>query len=349
MHLLHRHTGASLTQHGPAPGAAAHAAVARLALAGQFGQLFHAGVDQADLIPGGAAHHAVHRQAKLPLKTLYGLLHGCTEHTIHRQCAKAGVILGNAIQLPLQNGHIGAAVPHPQAAAGIALLHGGNILRAADSNIRAVVMAQDLQRVVSAVGQLHRAPLLHAGAAHAFSVAIFGVIGLGVAALLHIGVENFACQALHHLEYRAFVYKILVIACGIGDVKIIAAAAVPLGVNAVQRQTDLCVYVGPQRIFGPCGIHLAAGHICNIVLETHGNISRRSRRAAQMHRDGFGDHHLPQDHGLSAGGFRGRAAAAAAFKQRSARGCGHLRVFAAAGQHFQLRQRGLPIEDLNII
>ena len=59
--------------------------------------------------------------------------------------------------------------------------------------------------------------------------------------------------------------------------------------------------------------------------------------------------YLPQDLRRRAGGFRGRAAAAAAFKQRSARGCGHLRVFAAAGQHFQLRQRGLPIEDLNIV
>ena len=46
---------------------------------------------------------------------------------------------------------------------------------------------------------------------------------------------------------------ILVVAGGVGDVEGVALAGVPFGVDAVQRQRDLAVDVGPQGLLRPRG------------------------------------------------------------------------------------------------
>ena len=75
----------------------------------------------------------------------------------------------------------------------------------------------------------------------------------------------------------------------VGDVEGVALAGIPLGVDAVERQRDLTVDVGPQGLLRPCGIHFAGRHIGNIIPEGDGHVPCGGCRLAQMHRDVLGD------------------------------------------------------------
>lgn len=102
----------------------------------------------------------------------------------------------------------------------------------------------------------------------------------------------------------------------------------------------------------PCGVHLAGGHVSDIIPEGDRHVAGGSRRFAQMHRDVFGDDDLLQHPGRTV--FpRLRAAAAAARKQSVRRDDdGRVRDFPAflgAGQHLRLRQRYLPGKDLDAL
>ena len=110
-----------------------------------------------------------------------------------------------------------------------------------------------MQRAAPVVGKRHRAPLLEPRAGDRLAVAVFGVIGVHGAALAQIGVENVIGDAHHHIEHGAAVDVILVVAGGVGDVEGVALAGVPFGVDAVQRQRDLAVDVGPQGLLRPRG------------------------------------------------------------------------------------------------
>ena len=66
---------------------------------------------------------------------------------------------------------------------------------------------------------------------------------------------------------------ILVVAGGVGDIEGVALAGVPFGVDAVQRQRDLAVDVGPQGLLWPGGVYLAGGDIGDIIPEGHGHVA----------------------------------------------------------------------------
>ena len=110
-----------------------------------------------------------------------------------------------------------------------------------------------MQRAAPVVGQRHRAPLLKPWAGDRFTVAVFGIIGVHRTAFAQIGVEDVVRNAHHHLEHRAPVDVVLVVAGGVGDVEGVALAGVPLGVDAVECQRDLTVDVGPQGLLRPRG------------------------------------------------------------------------------------------------
>jgi len=112
---------------------------------------------------------------------------------------------------------------------------------------------QDGQRVASLIGQRDGAPLLHAGAGYGFAVAVLGVIGVDGTDAAYVGVEDVVGNAAHHLEDVAAMDVVLVVAGGAGDLKIVAFAAVPFSIYAVQRQADLSVDVGPQGLLRPGG------------------------------------------------------------------------------------------------
>ena len=71
------------------------------------------------------------------------------------------------------------------------------------------------------------------------------------ATLAQIGVKDIVRNAHHHLEHRAPVDVVLVVAGGVGNVEGVALAGVPLGVDAVQRQRDLAVDIRPQCLLRP--------------------------------------------------------------------------------------------------
>ena len=73
-------------------------------------------IDVADLIPCLPAHHAVGGQIELLLERPYRGGHPAAEYAVHRQFAKEGIVLGDAVQLPLQ-GEYRRAAGCPAAAA----------------------------------------------------------------------------------------------------------------------------------------------------------------------------------------------------------------------------------------
>ena len=254
MQLLHGAAGGAGAQDRAAPGAVREGAVGSLALAGQLGQILDRHIDIADLIPGLAAHHAVGGQIELLLERPYRGGHPAAEYPVHSQFAKEGVVLGDAVQLPLQGEHRRAAVSLPEGRTRVALGDGLDVAGTHDLDIAAVVVAQDLQSAAPVVGQRDGAPLLEPRAGDRLAVAVFGVIGVHGAGLPQVGVENVIGDAHHHIEHGAAVDVILVVAGGVGDVEGVALAGVPLGIDTVQCQRDLAVDVGPQGLLRPRGV-----------------------------------------------------------------------------------------------
>ena len=251
LHLLHRTAGSAGSERCAAPCAVRQSAGRGLALAGQLGEVLYRYIDVADLVPCLPPHHAVGGQVELLLERPHRGGHPAAEYAVHRQLAKEGIVLGDAVQLPLQGEHGRAAAALPQRRAGVALRDGADIFGAHDLDAAAVVVAQDLQRAAPVVGQCYRAPLLEPRAGDRFAVAILGIIGVHRTAFAQIGIEDVVRDAHHHLEHRASVDIVLVVAGGVGDVEGVALAGVPLGVDAVQRQRDLAVDVRPQCLLRP--------------------------------------------------------------------------------------------------
>ena len=139
----------------------------------------------------------------------------------------------------------------PQRASGVALGDGLDVVGADDLDVVPVVVFEDAEGVAALIGQRDGAPLLHAGAGHAFAIAILGIIGFGVPHAAHIGVEQLGSQALHHGKHRAPPHIRLIHPRRVGNVKAVAPAGVPFGPDAVQRQTDLRDNVGAQGLFRP--------------------------------------------------------------------------------------------------
>ena len=77
----------------------------------------------------------------------------------------------------------------------------------------------------------------------------------------------------------------MVIARVIGDIKVIAPAAVILGIHAVQSIRDLGEDIRPQRGLGPCREDLAGCDVLDIVRKRHGDILGGRVRRAEVNGD----------------------------------------------------------------
>ena len=254
LHLLHASPGTAAAQHGSRPRPGALGTGKGFTLAGQLGKVLDADIDIADLIPGRLAHHAVHSQGKLLLELFHAVLGGFIKRSGNGRFAEGRVVLGNAGELFLQHVDRGAGAAAAQGAAGVALRNGRNVVGGDQLHPAAIVIPQNFQGAFALLGAVHSAPLLHAGAGHAFAIAILGIIGFGVPRAAHIGVEQLGSQALHHGKHRAPPHIRLVHPRRVGNVKAVAPAGVPFGPDAVQRQADLRQNVGPQRLLRPPGI-----------------------------------------------------------------------------------------------
>ena len=350
LHLLHRAAGGTGAQGRAAPAAVRQGAAGGLALAGQFGKVLDRHVDIADLIPGLPPHHAVGGQVELPLERLDCGRHAGAEDAVHGQLAEEGVILRDAVQLPLQREHRRAGIALPQRRAGVALRDGLDVVGPDDLDVAAVVVFQDLKRCFALLCQRDRAPLLQARTGDGLAVAVFGVIGIDRSGLPEIGIEDVVRQPDHDIEHGPPVDVILVVAGGVGDVEAVAPAGVPLGVDAVQRQRDLAVDVRPQGALRPGRVDFAGRHVGDIPAERDGHVPGRGRRFAQMDRDVLRDDDPVQHTGRARIGRRS-AAAPAARKQRVGRDDDgrvlHVPALLRFGDHLRLGQRHLPRKDLD--
>ena len=176
LQLLHRAAPGPGAQGRAAPGAVREDAGGGLALAGQLRQVLDRDVDVADLVPGLAAHHPVGGEVELPLEPLDRAGHLRAENAVGLQRAEEGVILGDAVELPLQGENAGPAVPLAHRAAGIALGDGGDVGGADDLDVVAVVVLEDGQGAAALLGQGDGAPLLEAGAGDRLAVGVLNAL-----------------------------------------------------------------------------------------------------------------------------------------------------------------------------
>ena len=141
LYLLHRAAGSTGAQHRTVPCAVGQGAGGSLAFAGQLGEIFYRYIDIADLVPCLPPHYAVGGQVELLLERPHRGGHPAAEYAVYRQLSKEGIVLGNAVQLPLQGEHRRAAAALPQWCAGVALRDGADIFGAHDLDAAAVVVA----------------------------------------------------------------------------------------------------------------------------------------------------------------------------------------------------------------
>ena len=145
---------------------------------------------------------------------------------------------------------------------------------------------------------------------------------------------------------------VLVITGGISDVETVALAGVPLGVDAVERQRDLAVDVGPEGLFRPGRVDFTGRHVGNIAAERDGHVLGTGGGSAQVDRDVFGDDDPAEDFGVTVGGGF-RAAAAAPGKQGVGGDddglCRGVPVRLRVRDHLGLGQCDLPGEDLHAL
>ena len=141
LYLLHRAAGSAGSERCAAPCAVRQGAGGGLALAGQLGEVLYRYIDVADLVPCLPPHHTVGGQVELLLERPHRGGHPAAEYAVHRQLAKEGIVLGDAVQLPLQGEHGRAAAALPQRRAGVALRDGADVFGAHDLDAAAVVVA----------------------------------------------------------------------------------------------------------------------------------------------------------------------------------------------------------------
>ena len=258
------------------------------ALAVQVSQLLDAGVDLLDPVPGGLIHHAGHRHIEYLLEHPDCLLGGGIKDTVlQRNPWDSREIPADAVQRLLDDIHIVVAVPQFQRHSGIGFgeIFDGGVLH--QFQIVPVIGAQDLQRVQSLVGEVYAAPLGQSVTGDCGAAAELGKERIGLVGTAEVVVENLIHDVADIFEHIPVLDKGLVELGRGSDVEIIAPAAVPFGIDAVEGKGDLGVDVGPERLFGPGGIDLTGRHILDIVGERDLHIFCRLVGGAQVDDDGF--------------------------------------------------------------
>ena len=205
-------------------------------------------------------------------------------------------VLGDPVQRHLNNDHIGSGAAPAQGRAGI----GGGV--APDGGVGydlhiPVITAENLGGVVALQRQILAAPLAETLAGDGGAVAEFGSQGLYKAGPAEVVVEQFIHDPGDVVKEAAAVDEKLVIGGGIGDIEIIAPAAVEFRINSVQGKGNDGENIGPEGTFLPGGVDFAGGYVFDVVSKGYRHIGRRSRGGAQMDGDGFGNDGQTCGHG----------------------------------------------------
>ena len=205
------------------------------ALAGQLGQALDRGIDLLDPIPCRLAYHAVGRKVEDPLELRDRLRSlAVIDGGGGVDARDGGIVAADAVELVLDGAHIVAEGAARQGGAGIRLrfIGQGRVLDQLD--IVAVVVLQDLHGGIALIGEVDRTPLEQSAAHGDPAVAELGGKRLDRSLAADIVVEDIIHDQADGIEHLAVLGVGVVIAGIVGDIKIIAAAGIILGIDAVE-------------------------------------------------------------------------------------------------------------------
>ena len=219
-------------------------------LAAEVRQLLDAVVDLLDLVPCGLAHDAVLRQIEDLLKDPHRLLHVLVKDEAVVQRRDGGVVLPDAVELPLQGLHVVAGVAPPQGPPRI----GGHVPAHRrihhQIDVATVVVLQNFVGRHALLRQIHAAPLGQATAPGPHPVAERGEQRLYTALPHDVVVENIVHDAADVLEYVAVLHIGLIVPGARGihfllapGVNTYRASKGALCAVSVSAQSDLTVKV----------------------------------------------------------------------------------------------------------
>src|SRR5699024_9419808 len=207
------------------------------------------------------------------------------------------VVLADAVERGLHYRDIGTAAAHPERGAGIGLGDSRHWGLGDDFNVVAGVKAKDLHGIKSLLRQGFRASLTPAVAGGGGAVAEFGRQGLHGARAADVASHHLVHQAGDVLEVAPAVDEGLIPGGGVGDIEVVAPAAVELGVDPVEGVGHDGQDVGAQGALVPGGVDLAGGHVFHIVRGGHRHILGGGVGKSQVDGDGLGDYGNDVDHG----------------------------------------------------
>ena len=203
---------------------------------------------------------------------------------------KGGVIAADGVQLPLDGQHIVPEGTAPQRRAGIGRRVVGDRRVANQLNVVPKIVLQDFKGGKTLIGETDAAPLGQSAALGIDAVAELRVQRDNAAVAHDVIVEDFVHDLADVVENLPIGDKGLVVLGVVGDVEVVAAAGVIFGVDSVEREGDLREYVGAKGGFRPVGVNLAGRDVFDVFGKTHGDVFRLVIGAAEMHRDGLGNH-----------------------------------------------------------
>ena len=194
-----------------------------------------------------------------------------------------GIIPRYAVDLVLDLPHVVAERTEPKRSPGVRLrpvLQGrvGDYL-----DIVAVVVFQYLRRIEPVIRELYRPPLRKSVALGTYPVTEHCEQRLDRARPTDIVVEYFVDDDADGVEYLSVLGIGVVIARVARDVEIVPAAAIKLGVHAVEGIGYLGEDVGSYARLRPCGEDLAGSDVLDIIVEGHGDVLGGLVGSAEMH------------------------------------------------------------------
>ena len=250
----------------------------------QLREPLDAGVNIPDAVPGGLADDAVGGELENALELPDGVVGLLPENAVDRRDLRdARVIPGDAVELHLLGAHIVAPIAEAEGQPGIRGGVDAHRCVGVDVDVGAVELGQDVVRAVALLREGDSPPLGEAVAGDGGAVAVLGEVGLDAPLPDNIFVEDVVHDVADIGENIPAVDIGLIVPGGIGDVEIVALAAVPFGVKPVERIGDLRVDIGAQRILRPGGIDLARGDVFDIIRKCDRDVLCARAGRAQVH------------------------------------------------------------------
>ena len=236
-----------------------------LSLTAQFRKPRDRHINPHQCVPCGRTYDAIRCQIEDFLKLAHCRFCAAAENSIHnRDFRNGGVALTDAIERCLYGHHRWTRGTAAQRCTGV---RSGDSLNGRvwnDFHI-AVITAQDFGRVQPLLRQILTAPLAEPFAGDGGAVAELGCQWFHKSGAAQIIIKEFIHQPCDVIKIASSVDKILVKGGGIGNIKIIAAAAVEFRVHTVQGERCDRQNICPQGAFVPCGVNFTGCHIFDIV------------------------------------------------------------------------------------